>query len=283
MSQAHDRSAPGWFERQVGVARRENDAIGVKLHSILADKRLALCDHTQLPREHRHERLRKMLCDKNRHADAQRQLMKQDAERMDAAGRSADREQVDRVAWHRSQQISTSQRLGADWRKDRRRRITKRLQLAEQDFREFPVEAAGSRLGQRVGSSERQGRDGLLSALLRKRGDDHHLCSRGGGDDSRHRLQAPGARHLQVEQDDVDPDMGQRFDRVFRGSCDGRNLERRVAFDHSRQHRPGNRRIVDDHQPYATACGARIRKAVPRSGERPLHVARLRLRRRAAA
>ena len=64
----------------------------------------------------------------------------------------------------------------------------------------------------------------------------------------------------------------QRLDGVFGGPGDGDDLEIVVAFDHARQDGPGDHRIVDDHQPDASAWGSRRVLAVPRSGERPLHV-----------
>ena len=82
--------------------------------------------------------------------------------------------------------------------------VAKRLELAEQDFREAAVEAAGARLGQGVGGAERKRRDGLLGAFLGQRRDDHHLGAGRRANDPRNRLQAAGAGHLEVEQDDVD-------------------------------------------------------------------------------
>ena len=83
------------------------------------------------------------------------------------------------------------------------------------------------------------------------------LAPRGRGDDPRDRLEAARARHFEVEQDDVDAAFAERLDRVLGGSGDGGDLERRIAFDHPRQHRPRDRRIVDDHQPDPAACGRR--------------------------
>ena len=97
------------------------------------------------------------------------------------------------------------------------------------------------------------------------------------------RLETARAGHFQVEQDDVDADFVERLDGVLGGSGDGGDFERGIAFDHPRQDRPGDHRIVDDHQPDRGGVRARLRIAVPRSGERPLHGRLLRRRRRAEA
>ena len=75
----------------------------------------------------------------------------------------------------------------------------------------------------------------------------------GGGDDSRDRLETTRTRHFQIEEDDIDTDLVERLDGVLGRSGDGANLERGIAFDHARQDRPGDRRIVDDHQADASA------------------------------
>ena len=97
------------------------------------------------------------------------------------------------------------------------------------------------------------------------------LAPRRRRDDSRDRLQPAGAGHFEVENDDIDAALAKRLDGVLGGSGNGGDLECRIAFDHSRQDCPSDRRIVDDHQPDPAASVAVVRKAVPRSGERPLH------------
>ena len=89
------------------VARREQDAVGKQRHPVLGDHRLAQRGGAQLARKHRHERSRQMLGDEDRNADPLGQHVEQDAERVDSAGRSADREHVDRVGRH-----CTKQRAG---------------------------------------------------------------------------------------------------------------------------------------------------------------------------
>ena len=81
----------------------------------------------------------------------------------------------------------------------------------------------------------------------------------------------------------VDADLVKRFDRVLGSAGHGRDLKGGITFDHARQHGPRDHRIVDDHQADAAALRAGRLVAVPRSGERPLHVQELRRRRRAAA
>ena len=48
------------------------------------------------------------------------------------------------------------------------------------------------------------------------------------------------------------------FDGVLGGPGDADDLEIAVAFDHSRQDRPGDHRIVDDHQPNSAAWFAAL-------------------------
>ena len=112
------------------------------------------------------------------------------AERVDSAGRSADRQQAaaaGRFAAGRSR-LPESDRP----RPDRAAiGIAKLAQLAEQHFGKAAVEPAGAGLGQRVGGAERQRGDGLLRAFLGQRGDDQHLGALGRLEDSR---ESPSAR-----------------------------------------------------------------------------------------
>ena len=164
------------------------------------------------------------------------------------------------------------------WRRSGHRRIAKRLQPADQDFGEFAVESAGAGLGQRIGRAERQRGDGLLGALFGKRGHDHDLGAGRGGNDPRNRFEPSRAGHFQIEQHDIDAAFAQRVDGRFGSPRDGCDFKCRIALDHARQDRPGDRRIVDDHQADPATRGpcviVGIRKAVPRSGERPLHGSR---------
>ena len=148
--------------------------------------------------------------------------------------------------------------------------MAQRLELAQKDFGEAAVKSPGSRLGQGVGCTQGQGCHGLLGAFLGKRGDDHHLGASSGSNDPRNRLETSGTRHFQVKDDDIDPNFMQRIDRIFSGPRDRRDFEGVIRRDHPRQNRPGDHRIVDDHQPDATVCWG-FPQAVPRSGERPLH------------
>ena len=86
-----------------------------------------------------------------------------------------------------------------------------------------------------------------------------------------YRLETARPRHFQIEDDDVHAAFAQRFDRVLGGAGDSGDLEGGIAFDHARENRAGDGRIVDDHQPDAPAQRLGSRLAVPRSGERPLH------------
>ena len=74
------------------VARSDEDAVGKQRHSVLGDHAFTARDAAELARKNRHERRRQMLGDEDRNPDPLGQRLKQTAERMDAAGRSADRE-----------------------------------------------------------------------------------------------------------------------------------------------------------------------------------------------
>ncbi len=192
---------------------------------------------------------------------------------MDSARRRADRKNVDRIGRHCAERRLLSfglRRITGAHRGGRC--IAKRLELAEQDLGEFSVEAAGAGLRHRVGRAERERCDRLLRPVLGERRDDHDLRAGGSSDDPRNGLEAPGTRHFKVEDDDVDAALAERFNRILCGSGDSRDLEGRIAFDHARENRPGDRRIVDDHQPDPAPRWRRPRQAVPRSGERPLHL-----------
>ena len=93
---------------------------------------------------------------------------------------------------------------------------TKRLQLAEKDLRKAAVEASRTRLWKSVGGAERKRRDRFLRAFLGKRRNDHHLRAGRRANDSWNGFQAADAGHLQVEDDDVDADLVEGVDRVFR-------------------------------------------------------------------
>jgi hypothetical protein len=83
-------------------------------------------------------------------------------------------------------------------------------------------------------------------------------------------LEPAGARHLEVEQDDVDGDQSKSVDRIFRARRHRCDLKVAVGFDNPRQHGTCDHRIVDDHQanPRLSRRGL---LAIPRFCERPLH------------
>ena len=82
------------------IARRDDHAVGKQRHPFFRNQRLALGCNAQLAGEHRHERRRQMLRDEDRHADALRERLEEAVQRMDAAGRRPDREQLDRLVRH---------------------------------------------------------------------------------------------------------------------------------------------------------------------------------------
>ena len=91
---------PRDFQSEVRVARSDEDAVRQQGHSVLGDNAFTSRDAAELAREHRHERRRQMLGHEDRNPNPLGQRLKETAERMDAAGRSADREEVDRVGRH---------------------------------------------------------------------------------------------------------------------------------------------------------------------------------------
>ena len=211
-----------------------------------------------------------MLGDEDRHADPPRQRLEQAAERVDAAGRGADREQVDRSA-----DIAPKRRVGRSGRAARRRQacvvgIAERLELARAGSSEkrplkrpVPglgnVSAAPSASAATVCSAPSSASDETIMILR----------AAGRGDDPRDRLEPARPGHFEVEQDDVDAHRLERVDRVFGGPGNRGDLERVVAFDHARQHRAGDHRIVDDHQADAAIALRRSRLAVPRYWRAP--------------
>ena len=90
-------------------------------------------------------------------------------------------------------------------------------------------------------------------------------------EDPRDRLEAAGAGHLEVEQDDVDADLCKGLDGVLAGAGDRGDLKPAVGFQHARQYRPRDHGIVDDHQSDPPAIRPMGLLAVPRFCERPLH------------
>ena len=62
----------------------------------------------------------------------------------------------------------------------------------------------------------------------------------------------PAPRHFEIKQDDVDPNVRKRIDRIFGSSRQGRDLEPAVGFHHAREHGARHHRIVNDHEPDAT-------------------------------
>jgi hypothetical protein len=190
---------------------------------------------------------------------------------MDAAGRCADGENLDRVIRHRPKRSVQNPSHRRNRRGPAVLGIAEGLQAREKDFREASIEAARAGLGKSIGSPERQGRDSLLSALLGHRRYDHDVRAAGIVEDARDRAQAARAGHLQIEQDRVDANRLKRVDRILGRTRNGGELERIVAFDHPRQHRASDDAVVDDHQSDAAVFYWRGRLAVPRTGERPLH------------
>src|SRR3954451_9746348 len=112
MRQADDRAIRGRFEREVCIARGYQDQVRLRFHAILGDDSRTACDSAELARENADEWHWQMLRDENRHTDFARQSMKQCAERVDTAGRSAYRQDIDRIAGHWPK---SDRRSGLQW------------------------------------------------------------------------------------------------------------------------------------------------------------------------
>ena len=74
--------------------------------------------------------------------------------------------------------------------------------------------AAGAGLGQGVGRAERQRLDGRLGPFLAERGDDQHPGAAAEPEDFGKHVEPAGARHFDVEQDDIDLDLAERVERL---------------------------------------------------------------------
>ena len=211
----------------------------------------------ELAREHRHERRGQMLGDEDRHADPRRKLGEEGVERVDAAGRGADREHVDRVRRHRPQlDFARGSLQGAGCKRHRRMaerasawpsRISEKRPLKRPVPGLGSVSAAPSASAATVSSAPSSASEETIITLAPPRR----------GDDPRDRLQAAGAGHFEVEHDDVDAAAVERVDGVLGGAGDGGDLEPGIAFDHPAKDRARDHRIVDDHQPHPAARAAR--------------------------
>ena len=120
--------------------------------------------------------------------------------------------------------------------------------------------------------------------FLGQRGDDQHLGAARGLEDRGDGLQAARARHFEVEQDDVDPDLAERVDGVLGGA---RRRRRSRIRRRLRSCATGTARATIE----SSTIISRMRRRVqwpriapgPHRGERRRPSSRLRRRRRAAA
>jgi hypothetical protein len=212
-----------------------------------------------------------MLGNEDRNADSARKVLEQSPERVDSAGRSADGQYLDRIGGHGPKGVPLAWIARRRHGDCRLAGVTQSLELGEEDFGKAAVEAADAGLGHRIGCSQGQRGHGLLGPLFSQRRDDHDASAAGRGDNPRNGLETARTGHFQVEQNDVDGDRLESFDGVLGRPGHSDDLKSAVAFDHSRQDCSGDHRIIDDHHPNS-ARGSRRCLAVPRSGERPLHV-----------
>src|SRR3954468_11599196 len=127
------------------IAGRDKDSIGGQAHALFGDQRFPACNPAELAREHAHERDRQMLRDKDRYTNLPWQGVEEGSESMDAARRRAYGQYVDWVGWHGAKQALNTA-LGRHRCRPIDRRVTKRLQLAEEDLGELAVEPPCARL-----------------------------------------------------------------------------------------------------------------------------------------
>ena len=163
--------------RDIGPAGEDDRAVG-GLDDVEAARR------SKTLGEHSREHGRHVLNDEDGNRKIEGKRGEELAERIRAARRSADREDFERFVGHRAQLeranrngLGRLRRAGADHAQG--------LEAADEDFRKAAVEAAGARLGERIGRAERKCRDGFLRAFLGKRRNDHDPCAAGRREDSR--------------------------------------------------------------------------------------------------
>ena len=137
MGQPNNGPAGPRLNRQVRVAGRNKDDVDLEPHAVLGDDRRTPRDRAELASENAHEGNRQMLGDEDRYADLARQRMEQGTQRVDATGRSANRQHVDRIGRHRSER---RRRTLLDRRRRRLDRgIAKALELAERISENLPL------------------------------------------------------------------------------------------------------------------------------------------------
>ena len=95
-----------------------------------------------------------------------RKFLEEAGQRMDSAGRSAERQQFDRPFVHRPHGPDRAVIDNRSARCPGHVGAAERAELAEQHFGEAAVEATGAGFGQRVGGAERKRGDGFLRPLL---------------------------------------------------------------------------------------------------------------------
>ena len=148
-----------------------------------------------------------------------------------------------------------------------------RADLGQQLVLVFLVEPAGRGLLQGVGRAERERFDGLLRAVRRQAGDDHDLGFAGALDQLRQRAEAADARHLEIEQDHVDPlarraaparPRRSRRRRRARGRPPARPAARRRRARSANRRRPSRARAGRAAAP-APALGRRPERRSPNS------------------
>jgi hypothetical protein len=246
------------------VAGRDDDPPGPQPQPVGRDLARAIADHRELRGEIGHERGRQMLRDQDRQAEGRRDLCEQRAERVDAAGRRADRHHVIFVgggsgAWHRHG--------GGAHRHDGGHRpvfagdADQPVELVDEDLAELPQPLAARRLEDGVGRAQRQRLHGGRGALAGLAGDDEHVRPLPRRNQAGQGGQTVDAGHLHVEQHELDALAGEHRQCRGRGADAGDHHIAVGRSDDPLHHRARHRRIIDDEHAggrSATRCGVRL-------------------------
>ncbi len=257
--------------RRDGRRRGDVDASSATQRiAVLGDPGGAARGAFELAGEIGHEQRRQMLGDQDRRADPRGQRAQEFEQGVKAAGRGAERDAAERArpAW-RAAGAGRRARASAAEPASRSARPIRRSRSASTSAKrpaKLPMPGLGRVSAAPSGERAHRRSRRRPRPSRRRSGRARRWPAR---EDLGQRLEAAGAGHLDVEQDDVDADRLQRVERLAGVAGEWRRSRNpSCAGDHARQHRPRDRRIVDDHQADAAArpaCSGRRRASDGRS------------------
>jgi hypothetical protein len=176
------------------MAGRDQHPAGAHPHMILGHLTRPPSKHRKLRREIAHERCRQMLGHQDRDLEARRDRAQHLAERMDAAGRRPDRNNIEFLRHRKRDQVRPDRIMGA---------VGETVQPLFQRIGELARKAAHARFDQRVGGTQRQGLDGGRSTAFGGRGHDQNLCPLPRNQQIGQASQAMYPGHFEIEQDHI--------------------------------------------------------------------------------